>query len=98
MIAIIGTADMNSTAIIQRADHTIQMVNRAIQAWQRSVSAVRCNLFDMPELCFDPKEIAYLFKLYIRECGLKCAGIRQPLRLTTNCALRPKRIDQWDYG
>lgn len=98
MITIIGTADMDSTAIIQRADHAIQMVNRAIQAWRRSVSAVQYNLFDPPASYYDPKEIACLFELYIRECGLRCTGIRQPLRLTTNCALRPKRIDQWDYG
>lgn len=83
MITIAGTSDMGGTYLVQASNHAYD---------------TRYVLFDMLELYFDLKEIAYLFELYIRECGLKCTGIRQPLRLTTNCALLPKRIDQWDYG
>lgn len=89
---MIAVQDINSQSPI------IAHALRAYDAWERDRLHVRYALFDIPELCIDPKEIAYLFELYIRECGLKCTGIRQPLRLTTNCALRPKRIDQWDYG
>lgn len=74
-------------------------VSRAYDAWERAYDVLKqIEQFDPPASYYDPKEIAYLFELYIRECGLRCTGIRQPLRLTTNCALRPKRIDQWEYG
>ncbi len=91
MIAIIGTADMPSTEIIQ-------MVNRAVQAWRHTVYAVQYNLFDVPAACYDPEEIAYLFKTYIRECDLKCIRIRRSLRLTAHKRSMWSRIDQWDYG
>jgi len=97
MIAIIGTADMPSTEIIQRAAHAIQRANHAIQAWGHAVYAIQYNLFDIPAACYDPEEIAYLFKTYIRECDLKAAGkIQRPKPLNTYAIW--SRIDQWDYG